>query len=171
VEIFKESQRRIRSMALIHEILYQSKILSQIDFGEYVRKLLESLRGSLDAGRGHISYRLDVQEVRLDIQAAIPCGFIVNELVSNSLKHAFPGDRRGEIAIGLTREGDDSILLTVRDDGVGLPLGVDLKTLDSMGLQLVATLVQQIDGTITMEPGAGARFAIRFHEPKPKTRA
>jgi PAS domain S-box-containing protein len=171
VEIFKESQRRIRSMALIHEMLYQSESLSQIDFGEYVSKLLGTLRGSMDTSRGHISYRLDVQEVRLDIQAAIPCGFIVNELVSNALKHAFPGERRGEIAIGLTREGDDSILLTVRDDGVGLPLGVDPQTCDSMGLQLVATLVQQIDGTITLEPGGGARFAIRFRDPKPKTRA
>ncbi len=171
VEIFKESQRRIRSMALIHEMLYQSKSLSQIDFGEYVRKLMDSLRGSMDATRGRVSYNLDVHHVRLEIQAAIPCGFIVNELVSNSLKHAFPGERRGEISVGLIREADDSILLTVRDDGVGLPLGVDPATCDSMGLQLVATLAKQIDGTVTLEPGPGARFAVRFRDPKPRPRS
>ena len=170
VEIFKESQRRIRSMALIHEMLYQSKSLSRIEFGGYINKLMETLRGTLDFTRGRIAYRQEIEEVPLDIQTAIPCGFIVNELFSNALKHAFPGERRGEIFVGLRRAPDDSIVLTVQDDGVGLPPGADLKSFDSMGMQLVMMLVGQIDGTIRAEQDQGTRFVLVFRELKYKPR-
>ena len=164
VEIFKESQRRIRSMALIHEMLYQSKSLSRIEFSGYVKKLLEILRGSLDFTSGRIAYRKELEEVQLDIQTATPCGFIVNELVSNALKHAFPGERAGEVYVGLRQEKDESIILTVQDDGVGLPPGIDLQSFNSMGLQLVMMLVGQIDGTIRAERDHGTKFVLVFRE-------
>ncbi|MGD0781911.1 MAG: histidine kinase dimerization/phosphoacceptor domain -containing protein [Candidatus Aminicenantales bacterium] len=170
VELFKESQRRIRSMALIHEMLYQSKSLSRIEFGAYIGNLMDTLRGSMDDSRGLITYRKELEEVRLDIQTAIPCGFIVNELVSNALKHAFPGGRGGEVFVSLRQEKDGSVILTVQDDGIGLPPGTSLKAMDSMGMQLVMMLVQQIDGTIRTEDGPGAKFVLIFRELKYKPR-
>jgi PAS domain S-box-containing protein len=170
VELFKESQRRIRSMALIHEMLYQSGSLSRIDFGAYVGNLLDSLRVSMDFSGGRIACRRELEEVQLDIQTAIPCGFIVNELVSNALKHAFPGERAGEVYVGLRQEKDESIILTVQDDGIGLPPGADLKTMDSMGMQLVMMLVQQISGIIRAERSRGTKFVLVFRELRNKPR-
>ena len=144
--------------------------LSRIEFGAYIGNLMDTLRGSMDDSRGLITYRKELEEVRLDIQTAIPCGFIVNELVSNALKHAFPGGRGGEVFVSLRQEKDGSVILTVQDDGIGLPPGTSLKAMDSMGMQLVMMLVQQIDGTIRTEDGPGAKFVLIFRELKYKPR-
>jgi PAS domain S-box-containing protein len=170
VDLFKESQNRIRSMAFIHEKLYQSKSLSRIEFGGYIRSLIDSLQRSYQKERSRVRVRMETEEVFLDIQTAIPCGLIINELVSNALKHAFPGERGGEVVVGLRCREDGAIQLNVRDDGVGLPLGFNIRATDSMGMQLVSMLVDQIDGTIEVERARGTEFRLTFRELKSKPR-
>jgi len=170
VELFKDSQNRIRSMAFIHEKLYQSKSLSRIEFGGYIKSLIDSLRQSYQKERSRIHARLETEEIFLDIQTAIPCGLIVNELVSNAFTHAFPGERGGEVVVGLQCGEDGAVHLTVRDDGVGLPLGFNIRAADSMGMQLVTMLVDQIDGTIEVDRSRGTEFHLAFRELKGKPR-
>jgi PAS domain S-box-containing protein len=158
--LFRESQDRIRSMALIHEKLYQSKSLSHIDYREYVRSLAAYLARSYVTGPG-IGLAVDIDGIALDIDKAIPCGLIINELVSNSLKYAFPEGRQGDVRIALSRDGD-GYTLVVADSGVGLPPGLDFRNTPSLGLQLVNTLVGQLEGTIELLPGAGTTFRITF---------
>ncbi len=158
---FRDSQDRIRSMALVHEKLYQTRDFISINFGEYLANLARYLFNSYITDPDRISLRLDVAPATLEIDQAIPCGLIVSELVSNSMKYAFPDGRGGEIAVRLRVEGDAGIELMVRDDGVGLPPGLDFRNTDSLGLQLVTMLVKQIQGEI--EPGneGGTSFTIR----------
>ncbi len=158
---FRDSQDRIRSMALVHEKLYQTRDFISINFGEYLANLARYLFNSYIADPDRISLRLDVAPATLEIDQALPFGLIVSELVSNSMKYAFPDGRRGEIAVRLRVEGDAGIELMVRDDGVGLPPGLDFRNTDSLGLQLVTMLVRQIRGEI--EPGneGGTSFTIR----------
>lgn len=158
---FRDSQDRIRSMALVHEKLYQTRDFISINFGEYLANLARYLFNSYITDPDRISLRLDVAPATLEIDQALPFGLIVSELVSNSMKYAFPDGRRGEIAVRLRVEGDAGIELMVRDDGVGLPPGLDFRNTDSLGLQLVTMLVRQIRGEI--EPGneGGTSFTIR----------
>lgn len=158
---FRDSQDRIRSMALVHEKLYQTRDFISINFGEYLANLARYLFNSYITDPDRISLKLDVAPATLEIDQAIPCGLIVSELVSNSMKYAFPDGRGGEIAVRLRVEGDSDIELMVRDDGVGLPPGLDFRNTDSLGLQLVTMLVSQIRGEI--EPGneGGTSFTIR----------
>jgi len=160
-EVFRESQDRVYSMALIHEQLYQSENLAQVDFGHYARELAAHLHGSYGAPERGVRLQTDVGEVFLGIDTAVPCGLILNELVSNALKHAFPDGRTGEISIGLCEDGED-VALTVRDDGVGIPEGLDLQRTDSLGLKLVAILVEQLDGVIDIERSSGTAFTVTF---------
>jgi len=157
----RESQNRVRSMALIHEKLYQSPNLADIDFAAYLRSLVSSLAQSYrDQAQ---SVQVDVQAIgsQLDLDTAIPCGLIVNELVSNALKHGFPEGRPGAIMVSLETADEDRLCLRVRDDGVGLP--ADRKRLDSsLGLSLVRTLSDQIGGTLTIVSSSGADFAVCF---------
>jgi PAS domain S-box-containing protein len=163
-ELFKESQDRVRSMALIHEKLYQSADLARVDFAEYIRNLTEYLFNSYGANSAKVAIKTDVDSVSLGINAAIPCGLIINELVSNALKHAFPENRGGEICIDLRRR-DGTFELVVSDDGVGFPNDVDFRNTESLGLQLVNTLTSQLGGTIELEAnGSGTRFVIGFAE-------
>jgi len=162
---FQESQNRIRSMAMIHESLYRSDSLSSVDFASYVRNLTQALLGSQAKYPGRIELAMDVETVQFDLKTAIPLGLIINELVSNALKYAFPKDRRGVIAVGLRALGKDEFLLSVRDDGVGLPPDLELGHLQSMGLQLVDMLATQLDGRIELGPPPGADFRIRFRTP------
>jgi two-component sensor histidine kinase len=164
VDLFKESQRRIRSMALIHEKLYQSKSLSRIEFASYARRLVESLLASNLRGAQPIGMKAELEEVYLDIQTAIPCGLIVNELVMNALKHAFPGGRGGTIKLGLRMDADGRVELTVGDDGVGLPPGLNVLAGDSMGMQIVTMLTQQLDGRLEIDRSPGALFRLTFRE-------
>jgi two-component sensor histidine kinase len=157
---FRESQDRIRSMALVHEKLYMSGDVASIDFREYVESLTAYLYRSYFPGPGTRIF-VDVENVSLDIDLAIPCGLIINELVSNSLKYAFPDGRSGEIRVGLAREGCN-YTLSVSDDGIGLPSGLDFRNTPTLGLQLVNTLVSQIEGSIELQSGTGTAFQVTF---------
>jgi PAS domain S-box-containing protein len=160
-EIMEESQLRIRSMVLVHEQLYQSRDLSRIDFGEYIRKLVTDLFRSYGVNWDVISLKIDVEDILLGIDMAIPCGLIVHELVSNSLKHAFPDEAGGEIGIELHTD-DKQLMLRVFDNGAGLPEDLDFRNTDSMGLQLVRTLTRQLEGTIKLVRSGGTEFTITF---------
>jgi PAS domain S-box-containing protein len=163
LELLRESQNRIRSMALIHERLYRSEDFSRVDFNQYVTGLTTYLVRSYATASRSINLHVDVQDVSLGVDVAIPCGLIINELVSNCLKHAFPLGGEGNLTVSLRREGG-SHLLRVEDNGTGLPGNIDLKKTESLGLQLVETLTTQIGGTmaVTTAPGKGTTFTITF---------
>lgn len=162
IQILKESQTRIRSMALIHEKLYQSKDFSRVDFDGYVRNLASYLFRTYKASAGAIELEVDVHDVYLGIDRAIPCGLIINELVTNSLKYAFPEGRGGKIVVELHPEGTGHIMLCVRDNGVGFPADLDLENSESLGMSLVVTLTNQLGGKLTMDGSHGASFTIVF---------
>jgi len=159
---FKESRTRIESMALIHEKLYESDDLARINLGEYLEALADNVFGSYEANRQRVGLTVAVEAVQLDVDRAIQCGLIANELVSNSLKHAFPEGRSGSIAISLQGGDDRQAILKVQDDGVGLPPELDPDRLDSLGLQLVCDLATQLEGQAVWRSEEGAVFEIRF---------
>lgn len=169
-KIFKESQNRVKSMALIHEKLYRSENLARVDFADYIRNLVAYHFMSYGVASGKIDLHINIDEVLLGIDTAIPCGLIVNELVSNSLKHAFPDPRKGEISIDLHSYGDSRFKMVVTDNGIGFKDGMDFKRTQTLGLQLVNTLVKQIDGKIKLDTRNGSRFEIDFNELKYKDR-
>jgi len=161
LKVFADSQNRIRSMALVHEKLYESEDLAKIDFAEYVRSMTSYLLGLHGAGNS-IRFDIDIKDILLDVNTAIPCGLIINELVSNSLKYAFPKGRGGEIYICLHLAEDDKFTLTVKDNGIGLPKGLDFRKTESLGMQLVIMLTEQLDGSIEVDIKKGTTFKIRF---------
>jgi len=162
-EMFGETQARIRSMALVHEKLYQSMNLSEIDFSDYIRSLAALLFQSFAANENRIGFDVTGGSVLLSIETAVPCGLIVNEILSNALKHAFPGTRHGRIHVHLENTDHEERILTINDDGIGLPEGLDIERTETLGLRLVRALVQQIDGTMTVERRpAGTKFTISF---------
>jgi PAS domain S-box-containing protein len=169
-EAFRESQDRIRSMALVHEKLYQTRNLSRIDFSDYVKSLTSSLLRTYQTDASRIALKLDLDRTSLDINAAIPCGLILNELVLNALKHAFPGERKGEITVELHENEGGTIRLTVRDNGVGFPEGVDIEHTDTLGLQIVALLAGQLDGRIEVRRDGGTAFSLSFKLPTYESR-
>ena len=160
---FQDSQNRIRTMALIHERLYRSDDLARIDFDPYLQDLTRQLlQGYQDQGKG-VRLKVKAENVQFDIDTAIPCGLIVNELVSNALKHAFPDERKGEISVELGRyDGNGHYRLTVCDDGVGMPPEMDWRNTPSLGLQLVNSLVYQLDGSLEMNGESGTKYFIQF---------
>jgi len=166
LEMFKESQRRIRSMALIHERLYQSSDLSRIEFSQYLRNLATHLFHSYQVDSSRIQLRIEAEEVHLNINTAIPCGLIVNELISNALKHAFPKGRSGSLGLDLHKVAGDGYVLRVKDDGVGFPETLDFRKTETLGMQIVSTLVSQIDGSIDLAREKGTEFTIHFEEVK-----
>lgn len=160
-EIFKESQNRIKSMSLIHEKLYKSEDLTSISFSDYVRVLAHDLVRSYGAS-DRITLTIDVEDISLGIDTAIPCGLIINELVSNSLEHAFPDGREGEITVTL-RSFDSGIELIVADNGVGIPEDVDFRNTESLGLRLVTILAEdQLQGSMSLQREGGTAFRIAF---------
>ena len=162
-EIFKSSQNRVRSMALIHERLYQSKDLTRVDFAEYTQGLTTHLFSSYGINTNVIKPHIDIKDVSLDINTAIPCSLIINELVSNSLKHAFPGEKKGEIKIAMHTINKNEIELIISDNGVGLPKGMDFRKTESLGLHLVNLLAEdQLHGDIKLDRTKGTSFNIRF---------
>ncbi|MCX6560907.1 MAG: response regulator [Candidatus Aminicenantes bacterium] len=169
-ELLKESQSRIRTMSIVHEKLYRSGDLSRIDFADYIESLAVHLFQFLAVDLRRISLRRETEAILLDINNAIPCGLIVNELVSNSIKHGFPDGRVGEVMIKFQRLQDGRLLLAVRDDGAGFPAGLDYRAAESMGLQLVNLLVGQLDGTLELIRDGGTEFRIVFVEQIPKPR-
>jgi len=159
--LFHESQGRIRSMALIHEQLYRSDDLARIDFAAYVEQLIAHLRHGVGSSGGRVDFRLDVQPVPLSLDLAIPCGMIVNELVSNALEHAFPDCRSGEIAVEFIHD-EAGYRLTVADNGVGMgaePAG-DQGT--SLGMKVVEALARQLHGEFDVRQDGGTAFVLRF---------
>lgn len=165
VKVFKESQNRVRSMALIHEKLYQSRNLAEIDFGDYLRELTNQLLRSYGIGAHGVSLDLNATRVLLAVDRAIPCGIIVNELVTNALKYAFPNGRDGRINIDLHPINENRVRLIVRDNGVGFPEQVDFETSESLGLTLVRMLAEQVQGEMVMQPGRpGAEFTMTFRK-------
>lgn len=168
--MFVESRNRVKSMAIIHEKMYQSKDLARIDFADYVRNLAAGLCRSYRIESDSVALTVDVADVHLSVDTAIPCGLIINELVSNSLKHAFPEGRTGEIAIGLRPAGADRYVLTVRDNGDGFPKNLDVHNSTTLGLQIVSALTKQLEGTIEVTSAGGTTFQIIFTELKYKER-
>jgi two-component sensor histidine kinase len=162
----KDSQGRIRSMALIHEQLYRSANLSRINFSEYLKDLAKALLQAHSDKAGSIHITTHADHVFLDVARALPCSLVINELVTNSLKHAFPGGRGGEIHIGFSREDAANFTFTVTDNGCGLPEGFDYRSSPSLGLRLVVNLVElQLGGKLSVNSDGGATFHIEFQCP------
>jgi PAS domain S-box-containing protein len=157
-----ESQNRIQSMALVHETLYQSEDLAQVDFADYVQKLTKHLFRSYDADPGTITLQVNADSVLLNIDAVVHCGLIINELLSNALKYAFPDGQTGQIRIDLHPGDDEQLLLVVSDNGVGLPAKVQFRQAESLGLQLVEMLAEQLEGTVELDRSGGTTFRIAF---------
>ena len=162
-DIFKESQNRARSMALIHERLYQATDLKRIDFGDYIRTLSNELFRIYAGGFGLIELKINVEDIFLDINTAIPLGLIVNELITNSLTHAFPEGKRGKINVNFHPK-DDHYEFTVNDNGIGFPKDIDFQNTDSLGLQIINSLTDQIDGKIKLDRTTGTEFKITFKD-------
>ncbi|MBF0318374.1 MAG: response regulator [Nitrospirae bacterium] len=167
LHMFKDSQNRLKTMALLHEKLYQSDNMAEIDFAKYLTNLLEHLYRSYCIDTANISMATDIEKATIGLDTAVPCGLIVNELVSNSLKHAFKGDGRGKLFIRLENLSKGRFKLTVSDTGVGMPAGIDLKSAKTLGLRLVNALVtEQLDGSIEFDSANGTSFRIFFKELK-----
>ena len=164
---FAESRARIQSMALVHEKIYRNTSLAHIDFSDYLRELTAQLFQNYNTNPRQIALRLELAPVAFGLDTAIPCALIVNELVSNSLKYAFPPGHTGELLIRLRSEEGRSVELEVADNGVGLPAGYDWKQSQSLGLQLVRMLTQQLHGQVQLVPGVGVRYCIVFPPPPP----
>lgn len=161
--ILRECQNRIKSMAFIHEALYQNKNFSEIPFNEYLSMLVKNLFHSYNIDNVNVKLNFDIDEVFLNLDTSIPCGLIVNELVSNSFKYAFPDKKQGFIFISLKQKNND-VTLIIKDNGVGLPNEVDFRNTESLGLQLVVTLVEQIGGVIKLDSTSGTKFEITFKQ-------
>jgi PAS domain S-box-containing protein len=162
-KMFQESQSRVRAMALIHEVLYGSDDLSRIDLEDYVSKLAKSLTRMYGADASRIRLEVAGNGVTLEIDDTVPCGLVISELLSNSFKYAFPDGRPGEISINAVATDDDRIVLTVRDDGVGIPDDVDIRHTESMGMGLVTGLVEnQLGGQLELDRTGGTCFTIVF---------
>jgi PAS domain S-box-containing protein len=162
LEVLNESQNRIRSMALIHEKLYQSQDFAHIDFSDYLGKMTNHLLAVYRVDSERIQLRVEAKNIQLDVSRAIPCGLIINELVTNALKHAFPGDREGKILVRMDQKDEDKFELVVKDTGVGLPEGFDLSKAETLGFQIVRDLVKQLSGSIEVRKGDGMEIVIRF---------
>jgi two-component sensor histidine kinase len=158
----KESQNRLQAMALIHEKLYQSSNLAKIDFQEYIKTLVQELLRSYEAHKRTIAFTVKVNQLSLAIALATPFGLIINELVSNSLKYAFPETLGGQIFIGLQEALRGQFIMIISDNGIGLPKDLDFRHTSSLGLQLVCRLTKQLNGTIELDRSQGTKFKIVF---------
>ncbi|MEG4352611.1 PAS domain S-box protein [Microcoleus sp. LAD1_D3] len=163
-KMFEESQNRLYSMALIHEKLYRSTNLAQINFGEYLEDLVSSLFHSYNISNNQIQLQVLAEPISLNLETATPCGLIANELVSNTLKHAFPDGTTGTVSVECYQTGDQEINLLVKDNGIGFPQNLDFRKTHSMGFQVVCTLTDQLEGTIEISREFGTSFHLKFNE-------
>ena len=161
LEMLNESQNRIKSMALIHEKLYQSKDIGRIDFSEYVESLISHLSRSYGSHLKTVTVEVNINSVFLSIDKAIPCGLIINELVSNCMKYAFPDKREGEIQIEMKAQ-NGNVNMGIYDNGIGFPKDLDINKTETLGLQLVNALTAQLGGNIILDRDTGTRFTILF---------
>lgn len=164
LDMLRESQDRIKSMSFVHESLYQSKTLSEVNFAEYIKNIARNLYHSYGRPEGGIEMNFDLEEIYMNLDTSIPCGLIINEVVSNSLKYAFEGKDTGSITISFSKLSDDKLKLIVEDNGIGLPKDFDIENADSLGLQLVTTLITQIGGELEINTEKGTTFNIVFKE-------
>lgn len=160
--MLRESQNRVLSMALIHQTLYQSKDFAKVDFGAFLDTLVPTLITSYGINSDRFAVSVDANGTHLPISAAIPCGLIVNELLTNTLKHGFPQGRQGKIAVRLAGDDKGQVVLSVSDDGIGLPDNLDIAKATTLGLQLVALLADQIGGELTIRRRDPTQFELRF---------
>jgi two-component sensor histidine kinase len=167
-QALQEGQNRVRSMALIHETLYRSGNLSRVDFGEYIRRLAEQLHHTYSTLTAQVVLSVETDKIFLTMETAVPCGLILNELVSNAFKHAFVDGRSGQITIRLQVDDNNCYHLTVNDNGIGLPSHLDFHQTGTLGLQLVNTLVYQLQGNLTVANQQGTSISITFAEETPK---
>ena len=165
VAMLSDSRNRVRSMALVHERLYQTENLADIALREYVPELCTDLRNSYLADAKGVALQVNVADISFDVDHAIPCGLIINELVSNAFKYAFPNSREGTVTVELAPTGLGGFELTVRDDGAGMPAELDFESPSTLGLQLVSALVGQLKGVIQVDRSAGTTIAITFGNP------
>ncbi len=168
-DILKESQNRVKSMAMLHEKLYQSKNFTHIKFEDYVKSLVSDLFFTYSTSLDQVRLTIEVDDLSLNLETAVPLGLIISELVSNCLKHAFPHGRNGEIHVSL-KDHNGNYELIVSDDGIGLQQNLEFENTKSLGLQLVHNLTNQIDGEITIDSSHGTKFKIVFKELKYKER-
>jgi PAS domain S-box-containing protein len=162
-ELFRESQHRIQTMALIHDTLYASQDLANIDLAPFTATLASYLSDSYGGEANRIALHIQVDDVSVSPDIAIPYGLILNELVSNCLKHAFPDGRSGQVQVLLWRDAAGQATLTVHDNGCGLPPDLDIRSTESLGLQLVNALTEQLRGTIALDRDDGTTFTLMFH--------
>ena len=162
LSVLKESEDRVQSMSLVHEKLYQSDMMATIDFNEYISSLAERLISSYSV-HNNITLQIKLDTLMLSINTAIPCGLIINEILTNAIKYAFPGNRKGIIEIKLKVE-DEKINLQISDNGIGLPDDLNLKKVKSLGMKLIQVLTDQIDGELTIEGDIGTLYSLTFSE-------
>jgi hypothetical protein len=165
--VLRDCHNRIHSIALIHEQLYQSQDFNRIDFSAYLKGLAHALLDSYCAVVGNVDMECDLEDIRIDLDTAIPCALIVNEFISNALKHAFPGNREGKINIAL-RHNEDSVIVSISDNGIGLPEDFYIERTESLGMRISRMLVAQIGGQLRIESQGGALFEFDF--PRAKNR-
>jgi two-component sensor histidine kinase len=161
-EIFQLNRNRIRSMALVHERLYKSKNFARIDFREYIKTILHELVSSYSQTTEIIPH-VQADEIYVEIDRGISLGLLLNEIVTNALKHAFQNQNKGNLYVtAILDDKENNVTLSIRDDGVGLPDDIDLNKTDSLGFSLIHTLIDQIQGTLKIKRGQGTEFFITF---------
>jgi PAS domain S-box-containing protein len=156
-----DSQNRVKSIALVHEKLYQSESLDQIDYGDYLNKIVLHLLNTYDVNPSLVTCHIHAENVIVDINQAVPCSLIINEMITNSLKYAFPDGRKGEITIDFMMDANNYIL-KYHDDGIGLPEHITFDRSESLGMQLIYGLTRQLSGTITLQRERGTTFILTF---------
>jgi len=160
----KEGQDRIKSMALIHERFYQTDGFSRIDFDDYIHRLADNLMKNLKVNPEQVTLNIHAEKISLDIDSAVPCGLIINEIMTNSLKHAFHDGRNGKVFLEFNQIGDQRLKLVIGDTGCGMPSGFSIETADSLGIQLIIALTEQLEGSLEFEtsPDRGTLYSIIF---------
>jgi PAS domain S-box-containing protein len=166
LSILAECQNRISSMALIHEKLYQSDRVAKIDFADYIKSLTSNLFSTYNISPNLVCLDLQIANVNLNLDTAITCGLLINELVSNSLKHAFPQQRSGKVSLQFTIDPEQQFRLVVQDDGIGLPEDLDIQSARSLGLRLIKALTRQLEGKLKITDQQGAIFQVTFPQPR-----
>jgi PAS domain S-box-containing protein len=161
---FLESQNRVNAISMIHEKLYRSATFSKVNFSEYIRELAGQLFKIYKVNASRIRLNINIPDIMLDIDTMIPCGLMVNELISNVLKYAFPDDRDGELTIGLSEAEDKEYSLSISDNGAGIPEGMDINNIETLGMRIVTALVSQIGGTLQLSREGGTEFSITFRD-------
>jgi two-component sensor histidine kinase len=158
----QDCEGRVHVIALIHEKLYQVRDFAEVPFATYMRGLASDVFQAIGTSPSLVTLTLAVEDVAIAMDKAVPCGLILNELLTNSLKHAFPAGRRGTIRVRLSRTDGENLQLAVSDDGIGLPRGLRIEDAKSLGLRLITTLTRQLDGSLEIKSEGGASFKLTF---------